>query len=35
LCSGGEICWLIGLRVDDRYKVTPATKAVLHIKRNN
>jgi len=35
LCSGGNICWIIGLRVDDRYKVTPGTKAVLHIKRND
>jgi len=35
LCSGGDIAWIIGLRVDDRFKVTPATKAVLHIKKEN
>jgi len=35
LCSGGEIAWIIGLRVDDRFKVTPVTRAVLHIKKEN
>ncbi|KEO74933.1 tRNA lysidine(34) synthetase TilS [Anditalea andensis] len=35
LCSGGNIAWIIGLRVDDRFKITSKTKTVLHIKRQN
>jgi tRNA(Ile)-lysidine synthase len=26
LCSGKEIVWVIGYRIDDRYKVTSKTK---------
>lgn len=29
--SGGQIVWVVGYRLDDRYKVTPATERVLHI----
>jgi len=29
--SGGEIVWVVGHRVDDRYKVTAQTKAVLEM----
>ena len=32
--SGDEIIWVIGLRPDDRYKVTSATKEVLKIQWN-
>ena len=32
--SGDEIVWVIGLRPDDRYKVTSATKEVLKIQWN-
>jgi tRNA(Ile)-lysidine synthase len=32
--SGDEIVWVIGLRPDDRYKVTSATKKVLKIQWN-
>ncbi|MDB9858924.1 tRNA lysidine(34) synthetase TilS [Flavobacteriaceae bacterium] len=34
LASGDEIVWVIGLRPDDRYKVTSATKEVLKIQWN-
>jgi tRNA(Ile)-lysidine synthase len=32
--SGDEIVWVIGLRADNRYKVTSATKEVLKIQWN-
>ena len=32
--SGDEIVWVIGLRADERYKVTSATKEVLKIQWN-
>lgn len=35
LCSAGEIVWLIGHRIDDRYKITEATKKVVHFKKND
>jgi tRNA(Ile)-lysidine synthase len=31
LCSEGAIVWIIGHRMDDRFKVTEATKTVFHI----
>ena len=31
LCSGGEIAWVIGMRIDDRFKVTASTTRVLKI----
>lgn len=31
LCCGEEIVWVVGLRTDDRYKITPNTKTVLKI----
>jgi tRNA(Ile)-lysidine synthase len=31
LVSGGEIVWIIGLRIDNRFRITPATKCVLRI----
>ena len=30
--SGGEIVWVVGHRVDDRFKVTPKTKSVLEMQ---
>lgn len=33
LCSGDEICWVIGMRMDDAYKVTPDTKKILKITK--
>jgi tRNA(Ile)-lysidine synthase len=33
LCSGDEIVWLIGLRIDDRFKISPFTKSALYFKK--
>ncbi len=33
LLSGGEIVWLVGRRIDDRYRLTPATENVLRITK--
>ena len=33
LQSGKDIIWVVGHRIDDRYKVSPATKRVLIIKQ--
>ena len=30
--SGGEVVWVVGHRVDDRFKVTPHTKSVLQME---
>ncbi len=30
--SGGEVVWVVGHRVDDRFKVTPQTKSVLQME---
>lgn len=32
LCSGKKIVWIMGLRIDNRFKVTPKTKTVLKIE---
>lgn len=31
LCSGEDIVWVVGLRADDRFKVTPETQQILKI----
>jgi tRNA(Ile)-lysidine synthase len=31
LCSGNDIIWIIGHRIDHRYRVTPATTCILEI----
>ena len=33
LVSGGEIAWLVGRRIDDRYSLTPDTENVLRITK--
>lgn len=33
LCSGDDIVWLIGFRIDDRYKIGPFTREVMFFKR--
>lgn len=35
LCSGDDIVWIIGHRIDDRYKVSNQTKLVLRIEHNS
>lgn len=32
LLSGQRIIWVVGMRIDDRFKITPGTKQVLQIK---
>jgi tRNA(Ile)-lysidine synthase len=32
--SNNEIVWIVGRRIDDRFKVTAKTKQVLRIKQN-
>src|SRR5690606_26082442 len=32
LLSGQEIVWLVGYRISDRCKITPATKNILQIR---
>ena len=34
LCSGNDIVWVIGMRPDDRFKVTPTTTKILKITRS-
>ena len=31
LCSGDAILWIVGYRIDNRYRVTSSTRAVLRI----
>lgn len=33
LCSGDEIVWIIGFRLDDRYKITDKSTEILHIRQ--
>jgi tRNA(Ile)-lysidine synthase len=33
LCSGTDICWVVGMRMDDRYKLSPTTKKILKITK--
>jgi tRNA(Ile)-lysidine synthase len=33
LCSGGEIAWVVGYRIDDRFKLTGATREVVYFKK--
>jgi len=32
LLSGGEICWVVGYRIDDRYKLNDSTTKVWHVQ---
>jgi len=32
LCSGNEIVWIVGVRLDDRFKVTDSTREILQIR---
>ena len=31
LCSGNDIIWLVGERIDDRFRITSATKRILQV----
>ena len=35
LCSGKDIIWILGNRIDDRYKVTSSTKNIYVVKLLN
>jgi len=35
LCNGYDIIWVVGLRADDRFKVTSATKQILKITHSD
>ncbi len=35
LCSGEDIVWVIGLRIDDRFSVTTHTKNILYLKEKS
>ena len=35
LCSGEEIVWVIGMRLDERFKVTFQTKNIFQLKLNS
>jgi len=32
VCSGDDICWVVGHRIDDRFKISNKTKSVLKIE---
>ncbi len=32
VCSGGEIIWVVGYRINERYKVRPETKNILRLE---
>ncbi|HNQ26353.1 MAG TPA: tRNA lysidine(34) synthetase TilS [Aquaticitalea sp.] len=32
LCSNNAVVWVVGMRADERFKVTPSTKAIVQIK---
>jgi tRNA(Ile)-lysidine synthase len=34
LCNGDDIMWVVGVRIDDRYKIRANTRKILEIKVN-
>ncbi|MEX0881906.1 MAG: tRNA lysidine(34) synthetase TilS, partial [Cyclobacteriaceae bacterium] len=35
LCSGAQVVWIVGFRIDERFKVTCSTSSVLYFKKRN
>ena len=35
ICSGNDICWVVGCRIDDRFKVSERTRKVLKIETHS
>jgi tRNA(Ile)-lysidine synthase len=35
LYSGNEVVWIVGRRIDDRFKITPSTKTIFRIELND
>jgi tRNA(Ile)-lysidine synthase len=35
MCSGDSIVWLVGFRIDDRFKISNRTKKVFYVKKIN
>ncbi|WP_339676415.1 tRNA lysidine(34) synthetase TilS [Cyclobacterium marinum] len=35
MCSGDSIVWLVGFRIDDRFKISNRTKKVFYVKKLN
>jgi tRNA(Ile)-lysidine synthase len=35
LCSGDDIAWIVGKRLDERYKITNETTSILKIEHSN
>ena len=33
LCSGEKIVWVIGMRLDERFKISRTTKSILLVQR--
>ena len=33
MCSGNEICWIVGHSIDDRFKIREKTKVVLFLEQ--
>jgi tRNA(Ile)-lysidine synthase len=34
LCSRGKIVWLVGYRIDERFKVRPTTRKVFYLNKH-
>lgn len=32
VCTGSEVIWIVGLRISEKYKITPCTKTILRLE---